>query len=190
VAGGEAAARRASGCGGHGRGEGAGRQRGGHGRGAWHDEKAGRRLSGGGAACSGRTAAARGRRGEGAAASRRRDGGQTARRRADGAAAGRERCGDGQRKRRRERERRERRKKNTRKLKDDFAECRNEDTRQRSFNYSLPSAHQLALGKACFAECHLWTLGELLFYFFYFPNQNFCGVLLYYIDLHVPFLDN
>jgi hypothetical protein len=53
-------------------------------------EQAGEHLSGG-AACSGRTAVARGRRGEGAAASRRRDSGQRkARRRAAGAAAGRE----------------------------------------------------------------------------------------------------
>jgi hypothetical protein len=68
-----------------------------------------------------------------------------------------------------------------------FAECQPADTRQRFFYYSLPSVNQLALGKGYFAECHFWTLGKLHFYFFYFPNQNFCGVFLHYIDLHVPF---
>jgi hypothetical protein len=62
----------------------------------------------GGAVCSGRTAAARGRRGEGAAASRQRGGGQTARRRVDGAAVGRWR-GGGQRKVRRRAEKKKKR---------------------------------------------------------------------------------
>jgi hypothetical protein len=51
----------------------------------------------------------------------------------------------------------------------------------------LLSARSGALGKVAFAECHFWTLGKVHFYFFYFPNQNFCGVFLHYIDLHVPF---
>jgi hypothetical protein len=54
-----------------------------------------------------------------------------------------------------------------------FAECPRCDTRQRFFNYSLPSVYRLALGKACFAECHLWTLGKLHFYFFIFPTKFF-----------------
>jgi hypothetical protein len=53
--------------------------------------------------------------------------------------------------------------------------------------YALLSARSGALGKVAFAECHFWTLGKVHFYFFYFPNQNFCGVFLHYIDLHVPF---
>jgi hypothetical protein len=68
-----------------------------------------------------------------------------------------------------------------------FAECHPASTRQRIFYNPLPSVSQLALGKACFAECHLWTLGKLLFYFFYFLYQIFCGMFLHYIDLHVPF---
>jgi hypothetical protein len=53
--------------------------------------------------------------------------------------------------------------------------------------YALLSARSGTLGKGYFAECHFWTLGKVHFYFFYFPNQNFCGVFLHYIDLHVPF---
>jgi hypothetical protein len=78
--------------------------------------------------------------------------------------------------------------------------------------YSLSSARSLTLGKvswaalgkytftilcrvstswhsakAAFAECHFLTLGKVYFYFFNFPNQNFCGMFLHYIDLHVPF---
>jgi hypothetical protein len=68
-----------------------------------------------------------------------------------------------------------------------FAECPVGGTRQICFHNSLPSVNQLALGKGCFAECHLLTLGKVHFYFFYFPNQNFCGMFLHYIDLHVPF---
>jgi hypothetical protein len=68
-----------------------------------------------------------------------------------------------------------------------FAECHLGDTRQRLFYNSLPSVTQVSLGKDSFAECHLWTLGKAYFYLFYFPNQNFCGVFLHYIDLHVPF---
>jgi hypothetical protein len=74
--------------------------------------------------------------------------------------------------------------------KDDFAECPLGGTRQIYFYNSLPSVNQLALGKGCFAECHFLTLGKVHFYFFYFPNQNFCGMFLHYIDLHVPFWDN
>jgi hypothetical protein len=55
-----------------------------------------------------------------------------------------------------------------------FAECQLDDTRQRIFYNPLPSVAPLALGK-------------LLFYFFYFPYQIFCGMFLHYIDLHVPF---
>jgi hypothetical protein len=68
-----------------------------------------------------------------------------------------------------------------------FAECPLGDTRQRLFYNSLSSVAQGTLGKGYFAECHFWTLGKVHFYFFYFPNQNFCGVFLHYIDLHVPF---
>jgi hypothetical protein len=71
--------------------------------------------------------------------------------------------------------------------KDDCAECPLGDTRQIYFYNSLPSVNQLALGKGCFAECHFWTVSKVHFYFFYFLNQNFCGVFLHYIDLHVPF---
>jgi hypothetical protein len=62
----------------------------------------------------------------------------------------------------------------------------------------LPSAADLALGKAIFAECRLTgtrqnlnllflpsaarlAVGKVHFYFFYFPNQNFCGMFLHYI---------
>jgi hypothetical protein len=71
-----------------------------------------------------------------------------------------------------------------------FAECQLDDTRQRIFYNPLPSVSQLALGKPSFAECHLWTLDKLLFLFFYFPYQFFCGMFLHYVDLHVPFWDN
>jgi hypothetical protein len=69
-----------------------------------------------------------------------------------------------------------------------FAECRPGDTRQRLFPYTLPSATQFTLGKEFFAECLLWALGKVHFYFFYFPNQTFCGMFLHYVDLHIPFL--
>jgi hypothetical protein len=52
---------------------------------------------------------------------------------------------------------------------------------------SLPSAKYLALGKALFTECLLWTLSKTCFYFFNFGNQTFCGMFLHYVDLHVPF---
>jgi hypothetical protein len=55
---------------------------------------------------------------------------------------------------------------------------------------TLPSVPRLTLGKECFAECHSWTLDKVFFYFFYFTNQTFCGMLLHYVDLHVPFLHN
>jgi hypothetical protein len=71
-----------------------------------------------------------------------------------------------------------------------FVECPLGGTRQIYFYNSLPSVNQLALGKDCFAECHFLTLGKVHFYFFNFPNQNFCGMFLHYIDLHVPFWDN
>jgi hypothetical protein len=56
-----------------------------------------------------------------------------------------------------------------------------------SFTILCRVSPALTLGKAYFAECHFWTLGKVYFYFFYFPNQIFCGVFLHYIDLHVPF---
>jgi hypothetical protein len=68
-----------------------------------------------------------------------------------------------------------------------FAECPPGDTRQRLFHYTLPRVNHLTLGKGFFAECHLWTLGKVHFYFFYFPYQIFCGVLLHYVHLRVPF---
>jgi hypothetical protein len=55
---------------------------------------------------------------------------------------------------------------------------------------SLPSVNQLTLGKAFFTECLFWALGKAYFYFFYFGKQTFCDMLLYYVDLHVPFWDN
>jgi hypothetical protein len=81
-----------------------------------------------------------------------------------------------------------------------FAECQIGGTRQRLLCRVFPRRHsakiilqffaecrQGTLGKGYFAECHFWTLGKVHFYFFYFPNQNFCGVFLHYIDLYVPF---
>jgi hypothetical protein len=64
-----------------------------------------------------------------------------------------------------------------------FAECPRSGTRQRNFfilKYALPSACDLALGKAFFAI--------LLFFLFFL--QTFCGIFLHYVDLHVPFLHN
>jgi hypothetical protein len=56
------------------------------------------------------------------------------------------------------------------------------------------------LVKVAFAECQpasTWqrllcrvsflNTRQITFLFFYFPNQNFCGVFLHYIDLYVPF---
>jgi hypothetical protein len=34
------------------------------------------------------------------------------------------------------------------------------------------------------------TLGKVYFYFFSFPNQTFCGMLLHYVDLNVLFWHN
>jgi hypothetical protein len=56
--------------------------------------------------------------------------------------------------------------------------------------YALSSARSLALGKVGFAECHPADTRQSTLVFFYFTNQNFCGVFLYYVDLHVPFWDN
>ena len=55
---------------------------------------------------------------------------------------------------------------------------------------SLRSVNQLALGKDLFTECLFWALGKVYFYFLNFGNQTFCGMFLYYVDLHVPFWDN
>jgi hypothetical protein len=55
---------------------------------------------------------------------------------------------------------------------------------------TLPSVSRPTLGKPCFAECHPWTLGRVYFYFIYFPNQTFCGMLIYYVDLHALFWHN
>jgi hypothetical protein len=71
-----------------------------------------------------------------------------------------------------------------------FVECSSTGTRQRFFKKYMSSATRLALGKGVFAECHSWTLGKVHFYFVYFPNQTFCGMFLHYVDLHVPFMDN
>jgi hypothetical protein len=46
------------------------------------------------------------------------------------------------------------------------------------------------LDRVGFVECPSSTLGKVYFYFFYFTNQTFCGMLLHYVDLHVPFWDN
>jgi hypothetical protein len=58
------------------------------------------------------------------------------------------------------------------------------------FKKPLPSAPHLTLGRASFAKCFPWTLGKVYFYFFYFSCQTFCGMLLHYVDLHVPFWHN
>jgi hypothetical protein len=74
-----------------------------------------------------------------------------------------------------------------------FAECRDLALDKDFFlilKYSLPSAPDPTLGKVLFAECHLWTLDKVHFYFFNFDNQTFCGMFLHYVDLHVPFWDN
>jgi hypothetical protein len=68
-----------------------------------------------------------------------------------------------------------------------FAECQIEDTRRSSLCRVSPGRHSANIILQFFAECHLWTLGKVYFYFFYFPDQNFYGVFLHYIDLHVPF---
>ena len=31
---------------------------------------------------------------------------------------------------------------------------------------------------------------QSIFLFFYFVSQNFCGMFLHYVDLHVSFVDN
>jgi hypothetical protein len=54
-----------------------------------------------------------------------------------------------------------------------FAECRQTGTRQTLTYLFLPSAARLALGKVCFAECLLWTLGKVCFLFFLFPIKLF-----------------
>jgi hypothetical protein len=54
-----------------------------------------------------------------------------------------------------------------------------------------------------FAECHIvgtrqrrlcrvssLDTRQSIFLFFYFVSQNFCGMFLHYIDLHVSFVDN
>jgi hypothetical protein len=38
---------------------------------------------------------------------------------------------------------------------------------------SLPSVNRLTLGRACFAECHFWTLGKVYFLFFFFSQPKF-----------------
>jgi hypothetical protein len=58
------------------------------------------------------------------------------------------------------------------------------------FKNVVPSVLRMTLGRASFAECLTWALGKVYFYFFYFANQTFCGMLLHYVDLHVPFWDN
>jgi hypothetical protein len=60
----------------------------------------------------------------------------------------------------------------------------------RVFEKSLSSVSRLTLGKAYFAECHPVGTRQSVFLFFYFANQTFCGMVLHYVDLHVPFWDN
>jgi hypothetical protein len=55
---------------------------------------------------------------------------------------------------------------------------------------TLPSVPRMTPDKECFAEYHYWTLGKVYFYIFSFPNQTFCGMLLHYVDLYVPFWHN
>jgi hypothetical protein len=60
----------------------------------------------------------------------------------------------------------------------------------RVFRKTMPSATRLALGKDFFAECPSVGTRRSIFLFFYFLYQTFYGMLLYYVDLHVPFWDN
>jgi hypothetical protein len=54
-----------------------------------------------------------------------------------------------------------------------FAECHVVDTRQR-------------------IVCRVSSLDtrQIIFSFFYFVSQTFCGMFLHYVDLHVSFVDN
>jgi hypothetical protein len=67
--------------------------------------------------------------------------------------------------------------------KDFFAECHTHGEGRLLAKAVNP---RLILGRASFAECPSWTLGKVYF----FANQTFCGMLLHYVDLHVPFWDN
>jgi hypothetical protein len=60
----------------------------------------------------------------------------------------------------------------------------------RVFRNTMSSATWLALGKGFFAECPSLDTRQSVFLFFKFWQPNFCGMLLHYVDLHVPFLDN
>jgi hypothetical protein len=60
-------------------------------------------------------------------------------------------------------------------------------TRQRVFfaECHIPGARQRTL-------CRVSSLDtrQNIFLFFYFVSQNFCGMFLHYVDLHVSFVDN
>jgi hypothetical protein len=43
---------------------------------------------------------------------------------------------------------------------------------------SLPSVKRMTLGRACCAECHVWTLGKVYFLFFFFLQPNFLWYVL------------
>jgi hypothetical protein len=68
---------------------------------------------------------------------------------------------------------------------------------------SLLRANGWHSAKRFFAECHiigtrhkkLYRVSSIdtrqsIFLFFYFVSQNFCGMFLHYVDLHVSFVDN
>jgi hypothetical protein len=68
---------------------------------------------------------------------------------------------------------------------------------------SLPRANGWHSAKWFFAECHIvgtrqkqlcrvssLDTRQSIFLFFYFVSQNFCGMFLHYVDLHVSFVDN
>jgi hypothetical protein len=77
--------------------------------------------------------------------------------------------------------------------KDVFAECQLTSTRQSlpfGFWKTFAECPRLTVGKDYFAECHSLGTRQSIFFFFSFPNQTFCGMLLHYVDIHVPFWHN
>jgi hydrogenase/urease accessory protein HupE len=55
---------------------------------------------------------------------------------------------------------------------------------------SLSSVKYLALGKEGLYRVSSVDTRQSIFLFFYFVHQTFCGMLLHYVDLHVPFWYN
>jgi hypothetical protein len=92
--------------------------------------------------------------------------------------------------------------------KDNFAECQTlgkGGSRQTAVSgrQSLPSVSRWLSAKRFCTECHIvgtrqsilcrvssQDTRQSIFYFFYFVSQNFCGMFLHYVDLHVSFVDN